>query len=172
MGGGRGVHARNEESMVAGVGGMAASMLSCTCEPLQTHYVSPILRECARRGGTERERENGNTHGGSPQTRPDARRLFVLNSAASGQPLFHTCQNNKLNLFCPLSRYATRIRGARVISVFIGPAGWTQSAIGRIYLQVCGLTTQRPPENSGVLDQRDANRQGVVQYEARKVKFK
>lgn len=36
------MHARNEESMVAGVGGMAANMLSCRCEPLQTHHVSVL----------------------------------------------------------------------------------------------------------------------------------
>lgn len=58
-----------------------------------------------RRTETEWEQEQGNIHRGSRQRRPDARRLFLLNSTMSGWSLFNTYQNNKRNSFCPLGHY-------------------------------------------------------------------
>lgn len=71
-----------------------------TCSP---------LRGCETERQTETEREQGRegtcTEGGSRRRRPDARRPLLLNSTMSGQSLFNTYQNNKLNSFCPLGHY-------------------------------------------------------------------
>lgn len=76
----------------------------CLPYEIKTHS-SLWVCKTERRTETEWEQEKENMHRGSRQTRPDARRLSLLNSITSGWSLFNTYQSNKLDSFCPLGHY-------------------------------------------------------------------
>lgn len=70
---------------------------------------SPLSSARQRDGQRQNENRRGETCAvGWRRTRPDARRLLLLNSTMSGWSLFNTYQNNKLNSFCPLGHYIIR----------------------------------------------------------------
>lgn len=113
----------------------------------------------------------------SPQTGPDARRLFVLKPGVSGPG--HCFTLVKITSFIYFAHLRRLRNNATTISVLSGP-DWPdlKALLAEFLAQVCGPATTHPPdprpslENGGVSDQSDASGQGVAENEARKVKFK
>lgn len=135
-------------------------------EYLQAHEVKDkSMREA---GGTEWERVGGGVGGvcvweewevvcvgagGSPQTGPDARRLFVLKPGVSGPG--HCFTLVKITSFIYFAHSRLLCNSATAISVLSRPV-WPDPKVllAEFLAQVCGPTTTRPSLHSLLGEQR------------------